>query len=207
MAHSTVSASGPQARGSYQQAARELLRQTVLHATRELLSERDWSEVTMADIATAAGMSRQTLYNEFKSRHGVAEAYALRLVDSYVDLFGAAVTGHPGDVQGGLEKGFADFLIEAATDPLVQSALAGTAKLDVMRLVTTDGGVILDAASVRLAKIAMDAWGLQDYAAAARIGRLVVRQAMSFITLAPRPEENPAADLSRVLAPLIESLR
>lgn len=207
MPPSSVSASSSPVRGSYQQAARELLRQTVLQATQDLLSQRDWSEVTMSDIATAAGMSRQTLYNEFKSRNGVAQAYVLRLVDGYVDLFGVAVTGHPDDVRAGLEKGFADFLVEAASDPLVQSSIAGTAKLDVMRLVTSDGGVILDAASVRLAKIAMAAWDLKDYQAAARVGRLVVRQAMSFITLAPRPEENPAADLSQMLTPLIESLR
>ncbi|WP_024794965.1 TetR/AcrR family transcriptional regulator [Tomitella biformata] len=207
MVQSPASAPAPPARGPYQRAARELLRQTVLQTTQQLLSERDWSEVTMTDIATAAGMSRQTLYNEFKSRNGVAQAYVLRLVDGYVDLFGAAVSGHRNDVQGGLERGFADFLLEAASDPLVQSAIAGTAKLDVMRLVTSDGGMILDAASVRLAKIAMAAWGLRDYEAAARLGRLVVRQAMSFITLPPRPEEDPAGDLSRMLAPLIESLR
>lgn len=51
-------------RAPYAVAARELLRDTLLDAARDLLGERDWSEVTMADIATAAGVSRQTLYSE-----------------------------------------------------------------------------------------------------------------------------------------------
>lgn len=198
--------SSPVARVPYQLAARELLRETVFQATRELLSERDWGEVTMSDIAGAAGMSRQTLYNEFKSRNGVAQAYVLRLVDGYLDLVEAAVTAHVGDVRGGLKAGFGDFLSEAAKDPLVQSAIAGTAKLDVMRLVTSEGGQLLDAASERLARIFIQSWALLDADAAAALSRLLVRQAMSFISLAPRPAESPAEDLSKLLTPLVESL-
>ena len=196
----------PPARVPYQLAARELLRETVFQATRELLAERDWGEITMSQIAVAAGMSRQTLYNEFKSRNGVAQAYVLRLVDGYLDLVEAAVNAHVGDVRGGLKAALGDFLSEAASDPLVQSAIAGTAKLDVMRLVTSEGGPLLDAASERLTRIFINSWALLDEAAAAMLSRLLVRQAMSFISLAPRPAESPAEDLSQLLTPLIESL-
>lgn len=204
MATSSVSAGKP--RVPYQKAARELLRETVFQATRELLAERDWGEVTMADIAAAAGMSRQTLYNEFKSRNGVAQAYVLRLVDGYLDLVEAAVAEHDGDVSGALKAALGGFLVEAAMDPMVQSAIAGTAKLDVMRLVTSDGGQLLDSASQRLARIFVESWVKLDYGSAAVLSRLLVRQAMSFISLAPRPEEDPAEDLSRMLTPLVEGL-
>ena len=52
----------------YAVAARALLRDTLLDAARRELEQRAWSEVTMADIALAAGVSRQTLYKEFGSR-------------------------------------------------------------------------------------------------------------------------------------------
>ncbi len=201
-----VPAAGATARVPYQQAARELLRENVFQATRELLGERDWGEVTMSQIASAAGMSRQTLYNEFKSRGGVAQAYVLRLVDGYLDLVETAVNAHVGDVRGGLKAAFGDFLTEAARDPMVQSAIAGTAKFDVMRLVTSEGAPLLDAASQRLTTIFVESWALLDEDPAAVLSRLLVRQAMSFISLAPRPDESPAEDLSQLLTPLIETL-
>ncbi|HEV2791800.1 MAG TPA: helix-turn-helix domain-containing protein, partial [Solirubrobacterales bacterium] len=56
-------------RTPYQEAARELLRQTVFDAARAELGSKPWSEITMADIASGAGVSRQTLYNEFGNRN------------------------------------------------------------------------------------------------------------------------------------------
>lgn len=203
---STPSAPAGKTRVPYQKAARELLRETVFQSTRDLLLERDWSSVTMADIAFAAGASRQTLYNEFKSRGGVAQAYVLRLVDGYLDQVEVDVAAHEGDVSGALKAALGGFLAEAGTDPMVQSAIAGTAKLDVMRLVTSDGGQLLDSASQRLARIFTESWVRLDYGSAAVLSRLLVRQAMSFISLAPRPKEDPAEDLSRMLTPLVETL-
>ncbi|HZU48205.1 MAG TPA: helix-turn-helix domain-containing protein, partial [Mycobacterium sp.] len=65
----------------YAEASRALLRDSVLDAMRELLLTRDWSAITLADVARAAGISRQTIYNEFGSRQGLAQGYALRLAD------------------------------------------------------------------------------------------------------------------------------
>jgi len=55
-------------RTPYPQAARQLLRETLFAAARDELQRRAWSQVTMADIASSAGVSRQTLYKEFCSR-------------------------------------------------------------------------------------------------------------------------------------------
>jgi len=64
-------------RTPYQEAARELLRQTVFDAAREQLGRQPWSEITMADIATGAGVSRQTLYNEFGNRNEFGFAFVI----------------------------------------------------------------------------------------------------------------------------------
>ena len=75
---------------------RRPLRSTVFEAMHELLGSRDWSAVTMSDVAKAAGISRQTIYNEFGSRHGLAQAYALRLADRLVDQIDDAIVGMVG---------------------------------------------------------------------------------------------------------------
>jgi len=49
-------------RTPYAVAARELLRSTLFEAARHELARRRWNEVTMAEIAVTAGVSRQTLY-------------------------------------------------------------------------------------------------------------------------------------------------
>src|SRR6202012_4925171 len=69
----------------YAEASRALLRDSVLDAMRELLLTRDWSAITLSDVARAAGISRQTIYNEFGSRQGLAHGYALRLADRLGD--------------------------------------------------------------------------------------------------------------------------
>src|SRR6478609_2642550 len=51
----------------YAEASRVLLRDSILDGMRDLLTARDWSSITLSDVANAAGISRQTIYNEFGS--------------------------------------------------------------------------------------------------------------------------------------------
>ena len=71
-------------RTPYAEAARELLRNTLLDAARDELERRGWAQITMADIAVAAGVSRQTLYKEFGSRDEFAQAFVMREVDRFL---------------------------------------------------------------------------------------------------------------------------
>ncbi len=75
----------------YAEASRSLLREMVLDAMHDLLLTKDWSAVTLSDVAGAAGVSRQSIYNEFGSRQGLAQGYALRLGDRVVDAITAAI--------------------------------------------------------------------------------------------------------------------
>ena len=84
-------------RTPYQEAARELLRQTLFGAARDQLQERPWSEVTMADIAAAAGVSRQTLYKEFGNRSEFGLALVIHEGERFLGEVEAAVRAHPDD--------------------------------------------------------------------------------------------------------------
>ena len=88
----------PMKRIPYAEASRALLRDSVLDAMRDLLLPRDWSAITLSDVARAAGISRQTIYNEFGSRQGLAQGYALRLADRLVERHLAETGTHPGTV-------------------------------------------------------------------------------------------------------------
>jgi AcrR family transcriptional regulator len=59
-------------------------RETLLDAAYTALARRPWSAVRMVDVAAAAGVSRQTLYNEFGSKEGLARALVRREADGYL---------------------------------------------------------------------------------------------------------------------------
>ncbi|MEU9878405.1 TetR/AcrR family transcriptional regulator [Streptomyces phaeochromogenes] len=59
-------------------------RESLLDAAHTALGRRPWSTVRMVDVAAAAGVSRQTLYNEFGSKEGLARALVRREADAYL---------------------------------------------------------------------------------------------------------------------------
>lgn len=95
----------------------------LLDAAYEAAVAGDWPTVRMADVAAAAGVSRQTLYNTFGTKDALAEALALREGARYV-LGAAGVVGTTGDDPGeaaGAAMSWA--LAEASSNPLVKAAL------------------------------------------------------------------------------------
>lgn len=59
-------------------------REALLDAAHAALAARPWQTVRMTDVAAAAGVSRQTLYNEFGSKDGLARALVRRAADAYL---------------------------------------------------------------------------------------------------------------------------
>ncbi|MEU3344013.1 TetR/AcrR family transcriptional regulator [Streptomyces sp. NPDC006700] len=59
-------------------------RESLLDAAYSALTGRPWSAVRMVDVAAVAGVSRQTLYNEFGSKDGFARALVRREADGYL---------------------------------------------------------------------------------------------------------------------------
>ncbi|MED7823772.1 TetR/AcrR family transcriptional regulator [Streptomyces chiangmaiensis] len=59
-------------------------RESLLDAASMALQRRPWPAVRMVDVAAMAGVSRQTLYNEFGSKEGLARALVRREADGYL---------------------------------------------------------------------------------------------------------------------------
>ncbi|EGX56920.1 TetR family transcriptional regulator [Streptomyces zinciresistens K42] len=69
-------------------------RESLLDAAYAALARRPWPTVRMVDVAAAAGVSRQTLYNEFGSKEGLARALVRREADGYLSGVERALTAH-----------------------------------------------------------------------------------------------------------------
>jgi len=194
----------PVKRIPYAEASRALLRDSVLDAMRELLLTRDWSAITLSDVARAAGISRQTIYNEFGSRQGLAQGYALRLADRLVDTIKDTVEANVGDIYQSLLQGFRRFFAESAADPLVISLLTGVAKPDLLQLITTDSAPIITRASQRLVPAFNQTWVATSDEDAGVISRAIVRLCLSYVSMPPESDHDVAADLARLMTPFAE---
>ncbi|PXX05692.1 TetR family transcriptional regulator [Mycolicibacterium moriokaense] len=188
----------------YAEASRVLLRDSILDGMREMLVSRDWSSITLSDVAKAAGISRQTIYNEFGSRQGLAQGYALRLADRLVDQIEDAIGGNTGDIYAAFLQGFRDFFAESAADPLVISLLTGTTKPDLLQLITTDSAPIITRCSERLTETFMHSWVRTSQEDAGVLARAIVRLAMSYVSMPPEANHDVARDLARLMTPFAE---
>ncbi|MGW5753488.1 TetR family transcriptional regulator [Nocardia rhamnosiphila] len=194
------------ARNIAQGSARELLRTTILDAMRDLLVQRDWSKITLTEVAAGAGVSRQTLYNEFGSRGGLAEAYAVRLADHLVDHVETALAANVGDAQASIRDGLASYFHDSAQDPLVQSLLLGEVKLDLLRLITLDAGTLIAHATERLSTVMQRSWIALTQAQARTFAHALVRLAISYIPTPPPPGHDAPAELGRVFSPYVAAV-
>jgi AcrR family transcriptional regulator len=58
----------------------------ILEAARQLFAERGSDEVTMAEVAGAAGVARATVFNHFGSKHALIEAITEQVLAGYQTL-------------------------------------------------------------------------------------------------------------------------
>ncbi|MFI8217351.1 TetR/AcrR family transcriptional regulator [Streptomyces sp. NPDC085932] len=99
-------------------------RESLLDAAFAALARRPWSAVRMVDVAAAAGVSRQTLYNEFGSKDGLARALVRREADGYLAGVDRALAAHS-DPRDRLTA-TAEWVTSAARDnALVRAMLTG----------------------------------------------------------------------------------
>ncbi len=65
---------------------RTMLRDRLLDAAAAAFREEGWRRLTMAKIADRAGVSRQTVYNEFGSKQQMAEQLIMRELETFLAI-------------------------------------------------------------------------------------------------------------------------
>lgn len=185
---------------------RRSLRSTVFEAMHELLGSHDWSSVTMSDVAKAAGLSRQTLYSTFGNRQGLAQAYALQLSETFAGEIRDSIIRHPGQIETALNEGINGFLLSSRNDPLVRALLTGDIKPDLLRLITTEAGPLIERATEVLTPALSDSWMRIEEAQARLAASIIARIGISFISLPPNDPDQLASGLTEVIAPYLQKV-
>ncbi|MEU1231856.1 TetR/AcrR family transcriptional regulator [Streptomyces sp. NPDC005828] len=99
-------------------------REALLDAALAALAHHPWSAVRMADLAAAARVSRQTLYNEFGSKDGLARALVRREADAY--LHGVRrLLAAPAPPERNLVRVAEWIVARAAVRPILRALLTG----------------------------------------------------------------------------------
>jgi AcrR family transcriptional regulator len=191
-------------RTPYAEAARELLRQTLFDAARDQLEARPWSQVTMSDIAAAAGVSRQTLYKEFGNRSEFGMALTIHEGERFLDAVEAAVLAHTDDPRAAIHAALELFLRTAGEDPLIRMLLSDDGSGGMLPFVTTQGLPVVAWATLRLSTVVEQGWPQAPKDDVKLLAEALVRLAISYIT---NPSETPgstAVSVAELLGPFID---
>jgi AcrR family transcriptional regulator len=191
-------------RAPYAVAARQLLRETLFGAARDELEQNAWSEITMASIAAAAGVSRQTLYKEFGSRDEFGQAFVIHEGERFLDIVEAAVREHLDDPHEAVGAALDTFLRTAGEDPLVRMMLSDDGTGGMLPFVTTQGMPVVHWATARLSTVIQEGWPQAPVEKTQLLAESLVRLAISYITVPTASTEVTAAAARELLGPFID---
>jgi AcrR family transcriptional regulator len=193
-----------EARTPYPEAAKRLLRETLFVAARDEVQRRPWSEITMAEIAAAAGVSRQTLYKEFGSRDEFGQAFVIHEGERFLDAVDAAVLAHSDDPRAAIGAALATFLRTAGEDPLVRILLSDDGTAGLLPFVTTQGMPVVQWATARLTATIEQGWPEAPTAKVRLLAEALVRLAISHVTAPTDAPDTIAAGTGELLGPFID---
>jgi AcrR family transcriptional regulator len=194
----------PSARTPYPQAAKALLRETLFGAARDQLELRPWAEITMSDIARAAGVSRQTLYKEFGSRDEFGQAFVIHEGERFLDGVESAVREHLDDPRAAVGAALELFLRSAGEDSLIRILLSDDGTGGMLPFVTTQGMPVVAWATARLSSVIQEGWPRAAEPDARLLAESLVRLAISYVTAPSDRPEQTATATGRLLGPYID---
>jgi AcrR family transcriptional regulator len=181
---------------------RARLRELALDAAREVVLDRGWSAVRMGSIATAVGISRQSLHAEFGTKDDLGDALVMREVSIFFDGMLERLEHHPGDLAGAVRDAGGYILAAAGDSPLLQTILTrapAQGDFSLLPLLTTRGEPLVDRAVEIFGDWVTTQWPETDRDDALLMVESVVRLALSHI-LTPTIPPSEVADRLALLA-------
>jgi AcrR family transcriptional regulator len=178
-------------------------RDALLDAAYDAAVSGDWARTRMADVARAAGVSRQTLYNEFGSKDALAQAMAMREVERFIAGTEAALDeASPDDPIQAVGAAALYTLQQAADNPLLKAALLDE-EGGLLSFLTSRGEPAMKAARDSFERYYATHWpdlSADDIAVAAET---ITRLTISYVVL---PADVPAEAIATSLAGLARKL-
>ena len=181
-------------------------RDRIVAAAVEMTTSSGWAAVTMARLADAVGVSRQTVYNEVGSKPALAEAMVLGELARFLGIVERAFDAEPDDLTRAIERSVRDVLTYARANTLLHAVVSAThgADTELLPLLTTNAGSLLEAAKdVVRARVAPYGPGIDPAHLDPAID-MVVRVVLSHVMQPSSSPEQTGADIAwlagRVLA-------
>jgi AcrR family transcriptional regulator len=128
------------------------LRDRLVDAAVELTTADGWASVTMARLAAAVGVSRQTVYNEIGTKADLAEAMILRELDRFLAGVTRAFDDHPDDLIAAIRDSAVGVLAYAEDNALLHAVVSAThgADTELLPLLTTHAESLLVGAKLAI---------------------------------------------------------
>lgn len=167
------------------------MRARIVDAAVAITAESGWSGVTMAVVADRVGVSRQTVYNEVGTKHGLAEAVILHELERFLGVVTRAFEEHRDDLVGAIRAASRGVLELAQDNQLMRAVVSAThgADTELLPLLTTHAESLLATAKLVVAEgLASYDLPLEDHHVDVAID-VVVRVVLSHVM---QPSGSPA---------------
>ena len=174
-------------------------RDALLDAAYDAAVAGDWSRTRMLDVARAAGVSRQTLYNEFGSKDALAQALAMREIERFIEGTERALDeAHPDDPIQAVAAAALYTFAQAADNPLLKAALVDDTS-GLLAFLTNRGEPAISAARTSFETYYSTHWPHLSRAAITTAAEAITRLTVSYLVL---PADVPAEVVAARLADL-----
>jgi AcrR family transcriptional regulator len=178
-------------------------RTALLDAAYDAAVAGDWGRTRMLDVARAAGVSRQTLYNEFGSKDALAEALAMREIGRFIDGTERALDeAHPDDPIQAVGAAALFTFQQAADNPLLKAALIDDTS-GLLAFLTTRGEPATTAARASFENYYSTHWPHLSGDAITVAAETITRLTLSYLV---QPSDEPAEAVAARLADLARKL-
>ena len=190
---------------SFTERTKASLRESLLDAATDLLPERGYAALRMADVAARAGVSRQTVYNEFGNKAALVQAVTLRTTSEFLEGIRQRLEDAETLVVA-IHRAVVYTIEHARENRLVAGALGTEAGEDLLPLLTTKGEPILTAATELAAEQYREYEPALAASSSALLAETVVRLSLSHLVMPTHTAGEAADAVVAVLAPAIRQL-
>lgn len=183
----------------FHDSAHQQMRRAALDVAAEEVLANGWDGLQMRAVATRVGVSRQTLYNAFRSKHGLAESLIQRLLGEFLDGIDVVVAAED-TLRAQWAAVVRYSLDKASTEPLFPAFLTGTSSDEFLPLLTSDGSAIILRAREHVAGTIVGHHPDLDRARVTWVAETVSRMIVSHIVLPLHPGDEVAEHLADLAA-------
>jgi AcrR family transcriptional regulator len=181
-------------------------RDALLDAAYDAAVAGNWEAARMVDVAAAAGVSRQTLYNEFGSKDALAQALAMREATRFIEGTNRFLDEiHPNAPVDAVAAATEWTIREASNNPLLKAVLTDDTS-ELLPFLTTRGAAIIGAARANFESYWRSHWPELPTDEVAFAAETVARLTISYLVLPSDGPDGSAEAIAARMSTLVDRL-